>query len=144
MTAGPALGRAAPEGSVTLSTHVLDATAGRPAAGVPVRLEHLGPDGWRAAGQGRTGADGRLGLPGGADGDGSGQGPGHGSGQGSGQGFEPGVYRITFGSGAYFEALGTASFYPEVTVTFEMTSRGEHYHVPLLLSPFAYSTYRGS
>ena len=54
------------------------------------------------------------------------------------------MYRITFGSGAYFEALGTASFYPEVTVTFEMTSRGEHYHVPLLLSPFAYSTYRGS
>ncbi len=144
MTAGPAPGRAAPEGSVTLSTHVLDATAGRPAAGVPVRLEHLGPDGWRAAGQGRTGADGRLGLPRGADGDGSGQGSGHGSGQGSGQGFEPGVYRITFGSGAYFEALGTASFYPEVTVTFEMTSRGEHYHVPLLLSPFAYSTYRGS
>ena len=144
MTAGPAPGRAAPEGSVTLSTHVLDATAGRPAAGVPVRLEHLGPDGWRAAGQGRTGADGRLGLSGGADGDGSGQGSGHGSGQGSGQGFEPGVYRITFGSGAYFEALGTASFYPEVTVTFEMTSRGEHYHVPLLLSPFAYSTYRGS
>ena len=54
------------------------------------------------------------------------------------------MYRITFGSGAYFEALGMASFYPEVTVTFEMTSRGEHYHVPLLLSPFAYSTYRGS
>ena len=129
---------------MTLSTHVLDATAGRPAAGVPVRLEHLGPDGWRAAGQGRTGADGRLGLPGGADGDGSGHGSGQGPGHGSGQGFEPGVYRITFGSGAYFEALGTASFYPEVTVTFEMTSRGEHYHVPLLLSPFAYSTYRGS
>jgi 5-hydroxyisourate hydrolase len=140
VTAGPAPGGAAPEGSVTLSTHVLDATAGRPAAGVPVRLEHLGPDGWRAAGQGRTGADGRLGLAGGADGHGS----GHDSGHDSGPGFEPGVYRITFGSGAYFEALGTASFYPEVTVTFEMTSRGEHYHVPLLLSPFAYSTYRGS
>ena len=62
----------------------------------------------------------------------------------AGPGFEPGVYRITFGSGAYFEALGTASFYPEVTVTFEMTSEGGHYHVPLLLSPFAYSTYRGS
>jgi len=54
------------------------------------------------------------------------------------------VYRITFGSGAYFEARGTASFYPEVTVTFEMTGEGGHYHVPLLLSPFAYSTYRGS
>ena len=53
------------------------------------------------------------------------------------------MYRITFASGAYFAARGTASFYPEVTVTFEMTG-GEHYHVPLLLSPFAYSTYRGS
>jgi len=54
------------------------------------------------------------------------------------------VYRITFGSGAYFEARGMESFYPEVTVTFEMTGPGGHYHVPLLLSPFAYSTYRGS
>ena len=58
--------------------------------------------------------------------------------------FEPGVYRITFATGAYFLARGSASFYPEVTVTFEMTERDEHYHVPLLLSPFAYSTYRGS
>ena len=122
MTTGPM-----PAGSATLSTHVLDATIGRPAAGVAVRLEHRGPDGWSPAGQGRTGADGRLGLAG-----------------SSSPGFEPGVYRITFGSGAYFGARGTASFYPEVTVTFEMTGRGEHYHVPLLLSPFAYSTYRGS
>jgi 5-hydroxyisourate hydrolase len=51
---------------------------------------------------------------------------------------------MTFGSGAYFRARGSASFYPEVTVTFEMTERDEHCHVPLLLSPFAYSTYRGS
>ena len=58
--------------------------------------------------------------------------------------FEPGVYRITFGTGAYFTARGSASFYPEVTITFEMTARDEHYHVPLLLSPYAYSTYRGS
>jgi 5-hydroxyisourate hydrolase len=118
-----------PAGPLTLSTHVLDATAGRPAADVPVRLERRGPDGWSPAGAGQTGADGRLRLD-----DGPGIGPG----------FEPGVYRITFGSGAYFEARGTASFYPEVTVTFEMTSEGGHYHVPLLLSPFAYSTYRGS
>jgi 5-hydroxyisourate hydrolase len=54
------------------------------------------------------------------------------------------VYRITFGTGSYFRARGVASFYPEVTITFEMTGRDEHYHVPLLLSPFAYSTYRGS
>ena len=110
-------------GHVTLSTHVLDATTGRPAAGLHVRLEHHGHAGWSPACEGLTGADGRLRLP---------------------SGFEPGQYRITFASGAYFAARGTASFYPEVTVTFEMTGGGEHYHVPLLLSPFAYSTYRGS
>ena len=126
MTAGPTPGHPAPDRMVTLSTHVLDATAGGPAAGVEVWLERLGQGGWAPAGQGRTGADGRLAL-----GD-------------TGPGFGTGVYRITFGSGGYFAALGIASFYPEVTVTFEMTSGGEHYHVPLLLSPFAYSTYRGS
>ena len=111
----------------TLSTHVLDATSGRPATGVQVRLEQGGRDGWSAVCEGLTDADGRLKLRGPAE-----------------PGFEPGVYRITFGSGAYFAARGTASFYPEVTVTFEMTGPGGHYHVPLLLSPFAYSTYRGS
>jgi 5-hydroxyisourate hydrolase len=121
---------------VTLSTHVLDATTGRPAAGLHVRLEQRGHAGWSPACEGLTGADGRLRLPGAAASGGlePDQAPG----------LEPGVYRITFGSGPYFAARGTASFYPEVTVTFEMTGGGEHYHVPLLLSPFAYSTYRGS
>ena len=123
---------------MTLSTHVLDATTGRPAAGLHVRLEHRGHAGWSPACEGLTGADGRLRLPGTA------ASPGLEPGPAAGPGFEPGVYRITFGSGPYFAARGTASFYPEVTVTFEMTGRGEHYHVPLLLSPFAYSTYRGS
>jgi 5-hydroxyisourate hydrolase len=113
-------------GHATLSTHVLDAMTGRPATAVEVRLEHAGFAGWRPAAEGQTGADGRLRLAGEA-----------------GSGFAPGVYRITFGSGAYFKARGATSFYPEVTVTFEMTDGG-HYHVPLLLSPFAYSTYRGS
>jgi len=113
---------------VTLSTHVLDATSGRPAAGVQVRLERGGEAGWVPAGEGQTGPDGRLRLTGGGDA----------------AEFGPGVYRITFASGAYFRARGSASFYPEVTITFEMTERDEHYHVPLLLSPFAYSTYRGS
>jgi 5-hydroxyisourate hydrolase len=113
---------------MTLSTHVLDATTGRPAAGVQVRLERGDDVGWMPAGRGQTGADGRLRL----------------SGDGGAADFEPGVYRITFASGAYFLARGSASFYPEVTITFEMTAPGEHYHVPLLLSPFAYSTYRGS
>jgi 5-hydroxyisourate hydrolase len=123
---------------VTLSTHVLDATTGRPAAGLHVRLEHRGHAGWSPACEGLTGADGRLRLPGTAPS------PELEPGQAAGPGFEPGVYRITFGSGPYFAARGTASFYPEVTVTFEVTGGGEHYHVPLLLSPFAYSTYRGS
>jgi 5-hydroxyisourate hydrolase len=118
---------------MTLSTHVLDATTGRPAAGVPVRLERAGDTGWAPAGEGTTGPDGRLRLSG-DPGD-----PGDPA-----MGAEPGVYRMTFGSGAYFKARGSATFYPEVSITFEMTDRAEHYHVPLLLSPFAYSTYRGS
>jgi 5-hydroxyisourate hydrolase len=111
---------------VTLSTHVLDATMGRPAAGVAVRLDRRTADGWVLVGEGVTGADGRLAgwLPAGQP--------------------TRGVYRITFASGSYFAERGTASFYPEVTVAFEVSSAGEHYHVPLLLSPFAYSTYRGS
>ena len=113
---------------MTLSTHVLDATTGRPAAGVQVRLERGGDGGWMPSGQGQTGPDGRLRL----------------TGEGGAAELQPGVYRITFASGAYFLARGSASFYPEVTITFEMTGRDEHYHVPLLLSPFAYSTYRGS
>jgi 5-hydroxyisourate hydrolase len=118
---------------MTLSTHVLDATTGRPAAGVRVRLERAGDTGWAPAGEGTTGPDGRLRLSG-DPGD-----PGDPV-----AGAEPGVYRMTFGSGAYFKARGSATFYPEVSITFEMTDRAEHYHVPLLLSPFAYSTYRGS
>ena len=110
---------------MTLSTHVLDATTGRPAAGVLVRVERRDGDGWSAEGEGQTGADGRLRLPEEAA-------------------ASPGIYRITFASGAYFKARGSASFYPEVAVTFEVTGPGDHYHVPLLLSPYAYSTYRGS
>jgi 5-hydroxyisourate hydrolase len=115
---------------MTLSTHVLDAITGRPAAGVRVRLERAGDTGWAPAGEGTTGPDGRLRLSGD---------PGDPA-----AGAEPGVYRMTFGSGAYFRARGSATFYPEVSITFEMTDRAGHYHVPLLLSPFAYSTYRGS
>ena len=118
---------------MTLSTHVLDATTGRPAAGVEIRLDRAageggGDAGWVPAGDGQTDADGRLRL----------------ASQGGAGDFDPGVYRITFGTGAYFAARSVATFYPEVTITFEMTARDEHYHVPLLLSPYAYSTYRGS
>jgi 5-hydroxyisourate hydrolase len=108
---------------MTLSTHVLDATTGRPAAGLQVRLERADDDGWVPAETGVTGPDGRLRWP---------------------RDTTRGVYRITFGTGAYFTARGSATFYPEVSITFELTEPDEHYHVPLLLSPFAYSTYRGS
>jgi 5-hydroxyisourate hydrolase len=106
----------------TVTTHVLDTALGRPAAGVAVRLES-------AAGvvvaSGVTDADGRLGALGPDD-------------------LAPGVYRIWFGTGAYFARDGRRTFYPEAAVTFEVEDGGGHYHVPLTLSPFAYSTYRGS
>jgi 5-hydroxyisourate hydrolase len=117
---------------MTISTHVLDATSGRPAAGVPVTLTYLDPAGewsggpsdrWVPAGTGETDSDGRHRFAGGT---------------------EAGVYRLTFGTGRYFAAAGVATFYPEVTITFSVADSAAHYHVPLLLSPFAYSTYRGS
>lgn len=109
-------------GMVTVSTHVLDATAGVPATDLDVVLERRGPDGaWAAADRGATDPDGRLRFSGAV---------------------APGTYRLTFATGSYFVARGIESFYPEVTVTF--TTSAGHYHVPLLLSPFAYSTYRGS
>lgn len=108
---------------MTVSTHVLDAGAGVPAAAVAVSLS--GPAGAGAPGgpleSGTTGADGRLRFA--AD-------------------TPPGVYRLTFGTGEYFARRGLPSFYPEVVVTFTVPA-GEHCHVPLLLSPFSYSTYRG-
>jgi 5-hydroxyisourate hydrolase len=107
---------------VSLSTHVLDAALGRPAADVPVRLEAL-PSGELLA-EARTDHDGRV--------------------RDLAAGLAAGPYRITFDTGAYFAATGQQGFYPEVAVTFAVTDPGEHHHVPLLLSPFAYSTYRGS
>lgn len=106
---------------MTVSTHVLDATLGTPAAGVAVSLVADTADGWLAIESGSTGADGRHRFE---------------------AATEPGVYRLVFGTGGYFAARGVAAFYPEVTITFTVTAG--HYHVPLLLSPFAYSTYRGS
>jgi 5-hydroxyisourate hydrolase len=105
-----------------ITTHVLDTARGRPADGVPVRLEHGG----RVLGAGATDADGRLRdlLP-------------------PGTRLEAGEYRLVFETGAYLRAEGAAGFYPRVAVDF-VVAEGEHYHVPLLLSPFGYSTYRGS
>ena len=109
-----------------ITTHILDISQGRPAQGVNVVLEFQA-DEWRAIGTGVTDADGRLKtlLPAELQ-------------------LQPGKYRITFETGAYFAAHSIASFYPEISVTFFIQDAAQHYHVPLLLSPFGYSTYRGS
>ncbi len=106
---------------MTISTHVLDAVHGAPARGLEVQLERL--DG-TIVGTGRTNADGRC--PALTDG----------------LALEVGVYRMRFETGAWF--AGTPTFYPVVELIFEVTDPTVHHHVPLLLSPFAYSTYRGS
>jgi 5-hydroxyisourate hydrolase len=108
-----------------LTTHVLDAVAGTPAAAVAVALaRHLPGGGTAHLAEGLTGEDGRLAL-----------GPDE---------LEPGMYQLSFGTGAYFADRGVDSFYPLVVVTFTVAEGRTHSHVPLLLSPFAYSTYRGS
>jgi 5-hydroxyisourate hydrolase len=108
---------------MSVSTHVLDASAGQPASGVAVALSFAATDGWVPVESGETDGDGRHRF---------------------GTATQPGTYRLVFGTGAYFGAHGVAAFYPEVTITFTVADPGAHYHVPLLLSPFAYSTYRGS
>lgn len=116
-----------------ITTHVLDTSRGRPASGVAVVLEQAGGTGgtgepaWHEIGRGATDADGRLQAFG-----------------GGGVALAAGAYRLTFATGAYFSAQGIASFYPEVRITFTVHDPGQHHHVPLLLSPFGYSTYRGS
>ena len=120
-----------PSHTSRITTHVLDAATGIPAEGVPVELSgRVGggaPGGgeWRVMAEGTTDADGRIMRLGGDD-------------------LPAGEYRIRFDTGAYFRARNAETFYPEAVVTFIVTDDGRHVHVPLLLSPFAYSTYRGS
>jgi 5-hydroxyisourate hydrolase len=109
----------------TITTHVLDTALGRPAAGVPVRLEHLADEGVVVLADATTDADGRV-----AD-----LGPDH---------IQPGTYRLVFATADYFAAEAQSCFFPEVIITFTLADAAQHYHVPLLLSPFAFSTYRGS
>jgi 5-hydroxyisourate hydrolase len=110
-----------------ITTHILDTSRGRPASGVTVVLESQSAQGWQVLGHGVTDADGRLKelLP--AD-----------------FNLKPGAYRLTFQTGDYFAAQQIESFYTEVMISFNVRDAAEHYHVPLLLSPFGYSTYRGS
>jgi 5-hydroxyisourate hydrolase len=106
----------------TVSTHVLDTTLGRPAAGVRVVLARRQGDSWTPLGDEQTDGNGRVArfLPPQME-------------------LETGVYRLLFHTGAYQEG-----FYPEVAITFRIDHSAEHYHVPLLLNPYGYSTYRGS
>jgi len=106
-----------------ITTHVLDTAAGRPAAGISVTLEKHDGNYWLFVGRGETDADGRCRAL--CD-----------------EPLQPAMYRLTFGTGAYFGEGNT--FFPEATIVFEVRDASQHYHVPLLLSPYGYSTYRGS
>ena len=112
----------------TISTHVLDTGVGQPARGIFVVLEQVESNGSATpVGSGTTDADGRvpdLLFAGGS--------------------LDQGVYRLRFATGPYFAAARRPSFYPEVSVQFVVGSGAQHYHVPLLLNSFGYTTYRGS
>ena len=110
-----------------ITTHVLDTAQGKPAAGIEIRLESLSPDNtWLELAKGITNADGRI--PDLLDDD---------------VRLEPGQYRMVFEVASYFSAQQVKYFYPYVSVSFILDS-ANHYHISLLISPFSYSTYRGS
>ncbi|HEX6746666.1 MAG TPA: hydroxyisourate hydrolase [Longimicrobium sp.] len=111
-----------------ITTHVLDTMRGLPAMGIAVLLERADENAqMQTVARGITNSDGRVLdlLP-------------------AGETLEPGTYRLSFDTGAYFTATGGEGFYPEVSIVFAAREGETHYHVPLLLSPYAYSTYRGS
>ena len=109
-----------------ITTHVLDTSRGRPASGVAVKLERETAHGvWQQIGKGVTDADGRARDL-------------------MSEGLSEGTYRLSFATGAYFAAQEIETFYREVVLVFTVSDPAQHYHVPLLLSPFGYSTYRGS
>ena len=109
-----------------LSTHVLDTTLGRPAAGIPVSLELIGAGGLGSTvGAGTTDSDGRVA-------------------QVNGDPLEPGEYRLVFSTAQYFSSVHGAVFYPRIAVHALLTGAREHFHIPVLASTFSYSTYLGS
>jgi 5-hydroxyisourate hydrolase len=111
---------------VSISTHVLDTMRGTPAAGLDVELSRREPNGnWKSIGQAVTDSDGRVR-------------------EFSEDDLEPGEYRLDFSTQPYFERSGLSAFYPLVTVVFNLEDPSENLHVPLLLSPFGYTTYRGT
>jgi 5-hydroxyisourate hydrolase len=110
-----------------LSTHVLDTSLGKPAAGITVTLAFATDGGWKVLAQGVTDADGRIQNLVSDD-----------------MKLEAGDYRLRFATAGYFEAIGLPIFYPEVHVHARLDESRSEYHLPLLLSPYGYSTYRGS
>ena len=109
-----------------ITTHVLDTSIGRPGAAIAVELERIEGTSWHLVGGGITDSDGRLRTL-------TPEGP-----------VQPGTYRIRFQTAAYFAALGVQGFFPVVEIQFVVVDGAQHYHVPLLLSPYGFSTYRGS
>ena len=109
-----------------ITTHVLDTSIGRPAEGVKVVLCRMKIDDWEVIANGQTNADGRI-LDWAAAEEGVGE----------------GVYMLRFETMSYFDTIGVSSFYPFIEIHFEILTES-HYHIPLLLSPYGYSTYRGS
>ena len=110
----------------SITTHVLDTAHGRPAAGVRVELHRKSGNAWEQVGEGRTDANGRCQNLAGD------------------KRIETGTYRLLFHASQYYEGAHTETFYSEIPIIFEVEDVGAHYHVPLLLSPYGYSTYRGS
>lgn len=110
-----------------ITTHILDTAKGRPAKGVLVVLERQVNESWEQVATGRTNDDGRISDL-----------------CTAGEVLSSGCYRLRFATAAYFEATGEPPFYPWVEISFQIGDDGQHYHIPLLLSPFGYSTYRGS
>jgi 5-hydroxyisourate hydrolase len=110
-----------------ITTHVLDVSRGMPAAGVAVTLECHRDGDWQMLGQRRTDDDGRVKdlLADGTQ-------------------LSPGTYRLTFDTASYFHKSSVEAFYATISIAFVIKDGAQHYHVPLLLSPFGYSTYRGS
>jgi len=109
-----------------ITTHVLDTSRGRPAAGFQVDLQFKSGDAWKTLGSGRTDGNGRC------------------SGLLGGNPLQAGSYRLLFNAGDYYRELRVETFYSEIAIVFEVADPETHYHVPLLISPFGYSTYRGS
>jgi len=109
-----------------ITTHVLDISRGRPAAELKVELHKKSGEDWKSVGAGVTDETGRCNAL-------LGEAP-----------LAVGTYRLTFHAGIYFHTLRLESFYSDIPVIFEVRDARTHYHVPLLISPFGYSTYRGS